>query len=159
MDHMQLLAVIFQGIPESLVVFAFGVAVVGEYLNWKRILICAIIVPFLMMVVRAIVPIFGPHIVISLIVTFIFFWKIIKLDLKKAIFSSLLSMCILLLLEIFILPIFYNIWNTTLFETYNNTFQRILFPYPVLIIYAIFTFIIYKFKFALFKGDRVNTDE
>lgn len=154
MDQMPLLAVIFQGIPESLVVFSFGMAIVGEFLNWKKILICSLIVPFSMMFIRATVPVFGLHTIISAIIIFILFWKIIKLDIKKAIFSTLSSILILLLLEVFIAPIFFNLFNTSYPMAYQNTIERILFSYPGLIIYAIITYLVYYFKLSIFKGSR-----
>lgn len=68
MDRMPLVAVIFDSIPESILLFSFGMAIVGEYINLKKILIAAIISAFTMMLVRAYVPIFGLHSIIAILV-------------------------------------------------------------------------------------------
>jgi hypothetical protein len=159
MDKMPILAVIFQGIPESIVVYCFGMAIVGEYINFKRILIASIITPFLMMFVRSVVPVFGIHIIIGIFILFILFWSLMKLDIKKAIISSILSMSILTLLEILIYSTLFKLVDTSYAQAYNNLFQRILLPYVVIISYTIITFLIYHFKLPLIKGKRINNEQ
>jgi hypothetical protein len=159
MDKMPIIAVIFQGIPESIVVYCFGMAIVGEYINYKKVLIASIITPFLMMFVRSVVPVFGIHLFISVLIVFFFFFFLIKLSLNKSILSAIASMSILLIIETLIYPRLFQIFNSSYIQAFNDIYQRILFPYIVIIIYAIITFIIYKFKFSLIKGKRVNVNE
>jgi hypothetical protein len=159
MDKMPIIAVLLQGIPESIVVYCFGMAIVGEYIDFKRILIVSIITPFLMMFVRSVVPVFGVHLFISVLIIFIMLWILLKLEYKKAILSSLLSFSILLLLETLILPIFFNKYETSYTQIFGDNMSRIFYGYPIIIIYAILIFIVYYFKLPLIKGSRVKLNE
>jgi len=78
MDRIPLVAVILDSIPESIIIFSLGMAIVGEYINFKKILIASIIGAFAMMFVRAYVPIFGLHSIIAIMVLFILSWKILN---------------------------------------------------------------------------------
>jgi len=77
MDQMPLSAVIFYSIPEEIILFSFGVTIVGEYINFKKIFIAAVLLAFTSMLLRACVP-FGLHSIIGILVLFVSFWKLLN---------------------------------------------------------------------------------
>lgn len=156
MDQMPLSAVIFYSIPESMILFAFGMAIVGEYINFKKIFIAAGISAFTSMLVRAYVPIFGLHSITGIFVLFVLFWKLLKLKPWKAILSSLISLMTLLLLDTTILPIILKVQNTTIEEVLKDNYRRIIYPAPALIIYGLVTWFLYSRKIFLIRGSSVG---
>lgn len=159
MDQMPLSAVIFYSIPEEIILFSFGTAIVGEYINFKRVLIAAIISAFTSMLVRAFVPYFGLHSIIGILVQFLLFWILLKIKPWKAIISSQISLIMLILLETITLPIILKSQNFTLEELWKNDLKRIILYYPNLFIYGIITWFLYNKKMFLIKGSRVSNDD
>ena len=159
MDKMPLVAVIFNSIPESITLFSFGMAIVGERINFIKIFIAAVISAFAMMLVRWFVPYFGLHSVIATLLFFILFWKLLGLKAWKAIISSLLSITFLILLDNFILVAILNLKHITVAEWLQDNFERIIYTYPSLAILGVITWIIYYKKWFLIKGSRVSNFE
>ena len=159
MDKMPLVAVILNSIPESILLFCFGIAIVGEYINFKKVFIAAVISAFTSLFVREYVPFFGLHTIIGLFVIFILFWKLLNLKAWKAIISSLLSLTILILLDGLILQAILNLKHVTLTEMLQDNFKRIIYTYPHLAIFGLITWVIYYKKWFLIKGSRVSNVE
>ncbi|MCG9968560.1 hypothetical protein L9W92_10895 [Pelotomaculum terephthalicicum JT] len=159
MDKMPLIAVLFQSVPEEIIVYSFGMAVVGEYINIKKITIAALITAFAMMFVRWFIPYFGLHSIVGMLILFILFWRYLGLEAWKAIISSLLSLTALILLDDFILQAILNLKHITLTEGFQNNFIRITYTYPHLVVFGLITWIIYYKKWFLIKGSRVSNIE
>jgi len=159
MDRMPLSAVILYSIPESIILFSFGVAIVGEHINFKRVLTAAVISAFTSMLVRAYVPLFGLHTIIGILVLFLLFWKLLNLKPWKAIISSLISLMVLTLLESTILPVILKAQNLTMEELWKDNFKRIIGFYPGLVIYGSMTWFLYSRKIFLIRGSRVGNDD
>ncbi|MHB1043697.1 MAG: hypothetical protein ACYC0Q_12795 [Eubacteriales bacterium] len=159
MDKMPLVAVLFNSIPESIILFSFGIAIVGEHINIKRVFIAAVISAFTSMFVREFVPYFGLHSIIGVLVVFILFWKLLGLKGWKALISSLLSLTVLILLEIFLLQAILNLNHITLSELLQDNFKRVIYTYPHLAIFGLFTWLIYYKKWFLIKGSRASNVE
>ncbi|KJS17463.1 MAG: hypothetical protein VR69_05025 [Peptococcaceae bacterium BRH_c4b] len=159
MDKMPLVAVIFNSIPESIILFCFGIAIVGERINIKKVLIAAVIDAFVMMLIRWFVPYFGLHSIIAVFVYFVLFRKLIGLKAWKSIISSLLSLTALILLDDFILFAILELENITVTEVMQDNFRRIIYTYPSLAILGLITLVIYFKKWFLIKGSRVSNVE
>lgn len=158
MDRMPLLAVILYSIPESVILFSFGVAIIGEYINFRRVLVASVISAFTSMLVRAYVPYFGLHSIIGIFVLFVLFWKLLNQIPWKAIISSLMSLMVLMLLDTTISPIILKVQNLTLEESWKDTFKRIIDFYPGLLIFGLMTWFLYSKKIFLIRGSRVGND-
>ena len=158
MDKMPLFAVIFQSIPESVILFSFGMAIVGERINIKKVFIAAVISAFTSMLVREFVPYFGLHTIIGILVLFVLFWKLLSLKIWKALISSLLSLIVLILLETFILQAVLNLKHITLTEVLQDNLKRVIYFYPHLTIFAMGTWFIYYKKWFLIKGSRASNN-
>lgn len=156
MDQMPLVAVIFDSIPESILLFSFGMAIVGEYINLKKILIASIIAAFTSMLIRAYVPIFGLHTIIGILVLFVLSWKLLNLKPWKAIISSLISLTTLLLLDDIVWTIILKTQNITIKEVLKDNFRRIIYPIPIFIIFGSMTWFFYSRKIFLIGGSRVG---
>lgn len=156
MDKMPLVAVVFQSIPESMILFSFGMAIVGERINFKNVFIAAVISAFASAFVRGFVPYFGLHSVIGLLVLFILFWTLLGLITWKALISSLISLTVLTLLELFIWQSILNLNHITLTEYLQDNFKRVIYTYPHLTIFGLVTWFIYHKKIFLIKGSRFN---
>lgn len=159
MDKIPLVAVIFNSIPESIILLCFGIAIVGEHINFKKIFIAAVISAFAMMFVRWCVPYFGLHSIIGILFLFILFWKLLGLKAWKAIISSLLSLTVIILLDDFILFAVLKLKHITVTEFLQDNFKRIIYTYPSLAIFGLITWIIYYKKWFLIKGSRVSNVE
>ncbi len=159
MDQMPLSAVIFDSIPESILLFSFGMAVVGEYINFKRIFIAAIISAFTSMLIRAYVPIFGLHTIFGIAVLFVLAWKLLNLKPWKAIIASLISLMALLMLDSTILPILLKAENLTVEEVLKDNYRRIIYPVPSFIIFGLMTWFLYSRKKFLIRGSRVDSNQ
>ncbi|MHB1043698.1 MAG: hypothetical protein ACYC0Q_12800 [Eubacteriales bacterium] len=159
MDRMPLLAVILYSIPESVILFSFGVAIVGEYINFRRVLIAAVISAFTSMLVRAYVPYFGLQSIIGIFVLFVLFWLLLNLKPWKAIISSLISLMVLMLLDTTILAIILKAQNLTVKEVLKDNYKRIVYGYPHLVIYGLMTWFLYSKKIFLIRGSRVGNDD
>ena len=156
MDKMPLVAVIFQSIPEEIIMYSFGMAIVGERINIKKVFIAAVITAFTMMFAREYIPYFGLHSVIGIFILFILFWKILGLRAWKALISSLLSLTVLIFLENFILQAIFYLKHITLTEILQDNFNRVIYTYPHLAIFGLGTWLIYYKKWFLIKGSRVS---
>ncbi|MDF9407804.1 hypothetical protein L7E55_05430 [Pelotomaculum isophthalicicum JI] len=156
MDKMPLVAVIFQSIPEEIIMYCFGMAIVGEYININKIVIASTITSFAMMFARWFVPYFGLHSIIGVLLLLLFFWKFLGLKWWKALVSSLLSVIVLLLLETFILQAILNLKHITAVEMLQDNLKRIIYFYPHLTIFGLGTWFIYLKKWSLIKGSRVG---
>jgi hypothetical protein len=159
MDQMPLSTVIFYSIPEGIILFSFGVVIVGESLNFKKIFITATIGAFTTMLLRAYVPYYGLHTIIGIFALFLLFWKPLNLKPWKAIISSLTSLTTLMLIETITLPIIFEIQHFTLTELWKDNFRRIIYPYPDLALYGAITWFLYARKISLVTGsgtDREN---
>lgn len=156
MDKMPVVAVIFQSIPESIVLFCFGIAIVGEFIKFKKVIIASVISAFISMLAREYIPIFGLHSIIGIIVLFIMLWKYFGLQAWKAFISSSISLTTLILLELFIWQSIINFNGITLEEYLQDNFKRIVFTYPHLLIFSLLTWVIYTKRLFLIKGTRNN---
>jgi len=159
MDQMPLSAVIFNSIPESILLFSFGMVIVGEYINFKKIFIAAVISAFTSMLIRAQVPIFGLHSIIGTLVLFVLFWQLLNLKPWKASISSLTSVITLLLFDTTILPIILKAKNMTIEEVLKDNYRRIIYPAPHLMIYGLITWFLYSRKIFLIRGSRTGNDD
>lgn len=159
MDKMPLVAVLFQSIPESVILFSFGMAIVGERINIKTVFIAAVISAFTSMFVRDYVPYFGLHTIIGVLVLFALFWQLLGLRIWKALVSSLLSLTFLILLDGLILQAILDLKHITLPEWWQDDFNRVIYNYPHLAIFGLITWIIYYKKWFLIKGSRVSNVE
>lgn len=159
MDRMPLLAVILYSIPESVILFSFGVAIVGEYIKFKKIFIASVILAFSSMLVRSYVTFYGLHSVIGIFVLFVLFWKLLKLKPWKAIISSIISLMALAALESIILPIILKSQNLTLEELWKDNYRRIVYGYSSLIVYGLMTWFLYSKKIFLIRESRVDNDD
>ncbi len=159
MDQMPLSAVIFDSIPESILIFCFGMAIVGEYIDFKKILVASIINAFATMFVRAHVSIFGLHTIIDITFLFILFWKVLNLKPWKALITSLISLTTLLLLDEIIFTSISRIQNITLEEILKDNCKRIIYPIPTFIIGGSLTWFLYSRKIFLIGGSRAGYDD
>lgn len=158
MDRMPLVAVIFYSIPESMLLFAFGMAIVGEYINFKKVFIAAVISAFSSMLLRSLVPI-SLVTIIGILILYVLFWKLLNLKPLKAIIASLISLMVLASLETIILPIILKTQNLTLEELWKDNYKRIIYPYSSLIVYGLMTWFLYYMKIFLIRGSRVSNDD
>ncbi len=137
--------------------FAFGMTIVGEYINLKKIFIATIISAFSSMLFRTLAP-FGLHSILGISILFLLSWKLLNLTPLKAIISSLFSFMVLALLDTMIVPIILKAENLTLVELWKDNYKRIIYGYPPLIVYGLITWFLYSKKIFLIRGSRVGND-
>lgn len=158
MDQMPLVAVIFYSIPESMILFAFGMTIVGEYIKYKRVLIAGTISAFAAMLIRSNFPVSFCYIT-AIMVSFLLFWKLFFLKPWKAIIASLTSLILLAMIETITVPIILEAQNLTVRQLWEHNFKRIIVFYPDLLIFGLVTYFLYKKKISLIRGSRVACED
>jgi hypothetical protein len=152
MDYLPLVTLIFYSIPESYLIFSFGLVLLGQKIYFMQVAPAVAISVVLSYLVRALPLPFGIHSLIGLIFILIIFKVIFKLTWKHAAFATLLSCGTLLVLENsvqYFITLSINLPTSELFN--QGPLLRTLIGWPNLIIMALLTLFIYKKRLCLIK--------
>jgi len=150
MDKMPLISILFYSIPESYLMFLFGLVVIGESISQKKLLAATLVSVIISYLVRFLPIPFGIHTLIGLIVICLLFKYLFNLPVKKALISSLLSLSTLLALENIILYFLELTFDLTLTTIWKSDWLRTIIGWPHL---AVLLLII-----ILLKSKKVHLD-
>lgn len=138
MDKMPLAAVVCQSFPESVILFALGLTLMGAPLRWKRIVFAAVIYTVISFFVRNLPLPYGIHTIAGLVVMCALFIVFFRSPLQVAATASLLSILTLGVLEILFYPLVLAT-GLSIKEIWARPVLRILIPLPELISLGIIT--------------------
>ncbi|MBM7854673.1 ribose/xylose/arabinose/galactoside ABC-type transport system permease subunit [Desulfohalotomaculum tongense] len=147
MDKMPLLAIIFYSVPESYLIFIYGLVIIGEKVDFKRVTTAVLTSVVASYFVRLLPFPFGIHTLIGVIVVFIIFSLVLKVSYKYSLVVTIVSLGTLISLEnisLYFIEYKLNIGNLT--ELWSDTVLRILTGWPHLIIWALIILFLYKKK-------------
>ncbi|SCY74256.1 hypothetical protein [Alkaliphilus peptidifermentans] len=154
MDNMPLNVVILGSIPESILVMALGLVMIGIKPSWRRLIIAAVIQGIIAYFVRRDVP-FGVH-VLYLYASFVFLtWLIVKVPFITSVFSNLLGVVLNSLVEGLYSIIALGLLDISFGEIMSRSWLRILIFTPKLLILLGILYLCIKYKFTLEEEFKV----
>ena len=145
---MPLITLIFYSIPESYLIFTFGLIVIGQSFRFYNIIIPTIASALTSYLVRMAPLPFGVHSIIGVFVVFTLFKISFKLTISKAILATIISLATLLAIETSVTYFMELNLHLTLQEIWKHPILRTLLPWPQLIIYSVLSILLYKKRFA-----------
>lgn len=156
MDVMPLVSLVCYSIPEAYLIFAFGLVIIGEKVNFLRILPPALAFAIITYFVRQLQVPFGVHVMIHNVFILGLFILAFRLRFKHALLATLLSTGTLLAFENTFLYSIQHIFNLRLEEIWQNVVLRTLIGWPHLLVWTVITVLLYKYEINLtkFKGNH-----
>ncbi|MEW6275551.1 MAG: hypothetical protein AB1556_10645 [Bacillota bacterium] len=139
MDKMPLTALVFQSIPESIILFALGLTLMGVPLRWKRIVPAAVILSLISYFVRGFPLPYGTHTLVHLFAMCALLIIFFRTTLPAAATGALLSLVTLGIIEIILWPIIFLITGRGIKEIWTQPVLRVLVPLPELILFGFVT--------------------
>ncbi|TEB05379.1 hypothetical protein Psch_02420 [Pelotomaculum schinkii] len=149
MDSMPILSFLFYSLPESCLIFTFGLLIIGKKPGVPKTVLATIISALFSYIVRMMPIMFGIHTIIWAVIIFILFKYLFKLTMRQAFVATMLSLGTLIALEISVTHLLESKLGLTLEKIWGNPILRTILPLPQLVIWSIITLFIYKRKISL----------
>lgn len=149
MDDMPIVSILFYSVPESFLLFSFGLVVTGHKVKFNQTIIATAISVFLSYAVRSLPVPFGLHSVIGIAIIFLLFHNYFRMTIKTALISTMVSVGTLLTLENTVLYFFQLKFHLSLHEIWKTPILRTFIGWPHLFIWSVITIIIYRKKWKL----------
>lgn len=154
MDFMPWQAVIFQSIPESIILISLGLGLLGLYPPFKKVALVGVVYSLSSVVIRALPLPFGAHTLILLPWLMILLKFFFKTEWWKAFTAVLLGTIILGLVESISTPFMLALTGYDLKTVMCDPWLRVLFPLPDEILLGILAWIVWKKRLFLFRSGR-----
>ncbi len=149
MDQMPLLALIFQSIPESIIILTLGLTLMGIELKWQRIIPAAVLSSLCAYYVRELPIPYGVHTLIGIIAVAVLVLIFFKTSIPVAICVAMIGIVIVATVEMLLCPLLLFFTGKTITEIWESKTLRILLAIPELIVLALMTFWCIRKKFSL----------
>ncbi|WP_238455570.1 hypothetical protein [Desulfolucanica intricata] len=146
---MPLLSIIFYSLPEAYLIFIFGIIILGQKIRLPKVFCATILFVTSSFITRMLPFPFGLHTVIGIVVIFILFVLVIKLKVKQAVISTLISSGTLIALENIILYLLQIELNLNTKQIWQDPVLRTFIGWPHLIVWSLITLVFYKHKINL----------
>lgn len=142
-----IIVLIFQGIPEQIAVALLAFTIAGISFKWLEAIFLGTTLAIVAYLIRLLPVTFGVHTVILICFLFFYLSLIKKIDLSRAILSTLLSFLLLLFCESLIVPIIMHFLDISRTDLLINNKLRILVTLPHVFILYFLVFLINKIGF------------
>lgn len=149
MDRMPLLALIFQSIPESVIILTLGLTLMGIELKWKRIIPAAMLSSLASYFVRELPIPYGLHTFIGIIIITLLVLLFFRISLVIALNVALVGIVSLALVELLYWPFLLLITNHNITAIWHSQTLRILAAVPELVTLSLITWYCIKRKITL----------
>lgn len=149
MDKMPLLALIFQSIPESIIILTLGLTLMGIELKWQRIIPAAVLSSLASYLVRELPIPYGLHTLIGIVVITLFVFIFFRTPFYVAVFVAMIGIVSLTTVELLLWPLIILLTGKTITQIWESQTLRILIPIPELVILGVITWWCVKNKFSL----------
>lgn len=141
-----LLALLFQGIPESIGIALLAYVIAGVPLKKGRIVVLGLIYAFSAYFIRLIPATFGVHSIFLLGIMFIYLIKVEACSVLTALKAGLVSQVVLIVIETIFLSINMSLTGLPPEELLNNIILRIITGLPQATAMYLVAYIVYRFK-------------
>lgn len=152
MDSVPLFTLIFYSIPESFLIFTFGLVLLKKDINWYLVIMTTVLSVTASYFARLLPLPYGFHTILGVLAVFILFVFILKLDIYRALIVSIVSICTLVALENILLALIQLNFRLSLQEIWDlHPFTRTLIGYPHLLLWLAITILLHKYNIILIK--------
>ncbi|MBE3580766.1 MAG: hypothetical protein IMW96_03865 [Thermoanaerobacteraceae bacterium] len=151
MDHMPWQALVFQSIPEGIIVTGLGLGLLGYYPPFKYVVSIGLINSlFSFFLLRRLPLPFGLHTLMHLVLL-VFLIKIIikKIEWWHAVTAVLLGTAVLGLAESIFIPVLLQLTGLTMDQVLRDTWLRVFFPLPHETVLGILAYFIWRRRISL----------
>ncbi|MGB9803860.1 hypothetical protein [Desulfofundulus sp.] len=156
MDRMPLLALILQSIPESIIILALGLTLMGVELKWRRIVPAAVLSSLCSYFVRELPIPYGIHTLIGIIVIAALIVIFFRTSVPVALSAAMIGIVVLATVEMLLWPVLLALTGKTLAEVWKSEILRILLAIPELVVLTLITLLCVKKKIA-FRRPRYSS--
>ncbi|WP_258359453.1 hypothetical protein [Moorella sulfitireducens (nom. illeg.)] len=155
MDIMPWTALIFQSIPEEIIIITLGLALVGEYPRMRGIVVVAIIGALFSFFFRRLPVSFGIH-TLTVIVVFTLLMRLtLRVNLIKGLVASILGILLLGIIESISIPLVSSLTGISIDVALRDPWLRVLFPLPDEIILGVMAYYCRRRHFSLIAGSKL----
>lgn len=155
MDKMSLIDLIFYSIPESYLIFTFGLAVLNRNFTTIKIILATVLSVIASYLIRLLPIPFGVHTIIGIFVIMLLFYFVINLNIKESVIAAFISLIMLAFLENTVTFLIQLYFNLSINEIWKNPLLRIAIAWPQLIIWSFITIVLIRKKMhlSIFRGE------
>jgi len=145
MDTLPLITVLFYSLPESFLIFSFGLVINKKVIKPAPIMLATICSVLSSYIARLLPLPYGFHTIIGLLVVFILFYTVLRLSIKQSFLAALLSLGTLVALENTILNFIQYYLHLNVKDVITlPPLEKTLMGWPHLFVWAVLIFIIKK---------------
>ncbi len=148
------IALILQGIPETIAIVTLSFIIAKIPLQWKKIVLIGVVIALTSYVIRMFPVTFGIHTILLISLLFIFLIKLGRSSINTALIASLLSYLAIILAETACVSILMPVFGVTPEVLFTNTTVRILISYPQVLVMFMLSYILFKIR-AKKEGSNV----
>lgn len=138
------IALLFQGIPETVAVVTLAFVIAGIPLKWNKVLLIGTVLALCAYVVRLFPIPFGLHTILLLFILFIVLIRLSKGDASLSFMASLVSYLMLVIFEFCCIALSVHILRSTPEILFNDLIMRIVVGEPQVLLLLISAFLINK---------------
>ena len=153
LDHMPLVAMILQSIPESFALLLFALALTHSKFKWKQLTLASFLAALDTFIFRSLPIPYGVNLVIAIPILFFIVKLVFKTSFKRAVLISILGLTALGLAEGVAIPFLLWLTGISLKQVLNSSFLRIVFPIPHVFGLFLLGFYLLKKEIYLFEKD------
>lgn len=143
-----LMALILQGIPETIAVATLAFVIAKVPINWKKLILIGVILAFTSYILRSFPITFGIHTILSIGLLFILLIKVGKSNLNTALIASLISYLAIIVIETICISVLMSLFNVTSETIINDTAVRILISLPQVLVMFLLSYFLYSVRTA-----------
>ncbi|KJS21048.1 MAG: hypothetical protein VR72_12050 [Clostridiaceae bacterium BRH_c20a] len=133
---------IFFGIPEGISVALFAFVLSKAELEWKKIILIGVVLPFTAYLLRLLPITFGVHTIVYMGVLFFMLNRSGNVDIMSSTLNSIITMLTLIILEVVTSLGIMNLFKISPVEIEKNILLNMLVFYPHVIIMFILSYIL-----------------
>jgi len=147
LDKLSLVDIIFQSVPESIIIFCLGLVSVDLTPDFKNVIPAAVVSALLSWFVRSLPLPFGIHTFIGIIIIFAIFIFWFKTKLRDAFLAAVFAMSTFLTAEAVLVPVTLRLTGIgSIHEALQHSVLRVILPIPELILLGVFTYLLAKYN-------------
>lgn len=152
MDIMPWTALVFQSIPESIIVVTLGLGLTGEYPNMKNVTAVGVIGAIFTYFFRRLPLEFGVNTLIGIIVVALGMRVMLKTPIVRGLIAAFIGILAVGIVESMSIPIVSYFTGISFETALRDPWLRVLFPLPDEIILGVMAYACRRWRFSLIPG-------
>ncbi|MGB9858885.1 MAG: hypothetical protein ACPLQP_02980 [Moorellaceae bacterium] len=153
MDYMPWQALVFQSIPEGIILVSLGLGLMGVLPPFRKVVVIGTVISLLSFFLRRLPVIFGVHTLLYILLLAL----LLKIGLRdmewwRSIAAGLLPTIILGLVEGVSTPLMLRLTGMDLTRVLHDPWLRVFFPLPNEILLGVLAYLIWRYRLSLLSG-------